>query len=190
MRQAMPPITEQAADLKQRLQREHDGHKKPRLQMLYLLASGQSPRPARTWRTCWASIATPSAAGWPSMPLGAWTPCWRPMSPPANPSRSRQRCSPALSRPSTGPKASPRMRRCANGCGRRMGWRSSTRRSTRSCARASGPSSKCRAPVTQKNPEAIPEFQATCQEQLPARHPARTRARCGCSAKTKAASAS
>jgi transposase len=42
MRQAMPPITEQAADLKQRLRREHDGHKKPRLQMLYLLASGQA----------------------------------------------------------------------------------------------------------------------------------------------------
>ena len=42
MRQAMPPITEQAADLKQRLRREHDRHKQPRLQMLYLLASGQA----------------------------------------------------------------------------------------------------------------------------------------------------
>src|SRR5688500_16256365 len=39
MRTAIPPITESADDLKQRLQREHDGHKKPRLQMLYLLAS-------------------------------------------------------------------------------------------------------------------------------------------------------
>jgi transposase len=42
MRNALPVITEDAATLKQRLQREHDGRKKPRLQMLYLLASGQA----------------------------------------------------------------------------------------------------------------------------------------------------
>jgi transposase len=42
MRRAIPPITEQAAALKQRLQREHDSHKKLRLQMLYLLASRQA----------------------------------------------------------------------------------------------------------------------------------------------------
>jgi transposase len=42
MRQALPRITEHAADLKQRLHREHGGHQKPRLQMLYLLASGQA----------------------------------------------------------------------------------------------------------------------------------------------------
>src|ERR671923_2578242 len=42
MRKALPVITEDAATLKQRLQREHDGRKKPRLQMLYLLASGQA----------------------------------------------------------------------------------------------------------------------------------------------------
>jgi transposase len=42
MRTAIPPMTEQGDDLKHRLQREHDGHKKPRLQMLYLLASGQT----------------------------------------------------------------------------------------------------------------------------------------------------
>lgn len=42
MRQPMPPITEQAADLKERLRREHNSQKKPRLQMLYLLASGQA----------------------------------------------------------------------------------------------------------------------------------------------------
>jgi hypothetical protein len=40
MRTAIPSIREQADALKQRLQREHDGHKKPRLQRLYLLASG------------------------------------------------------------------------------------------------------------------------------------------------------
>ncbi len=38
----IPPIADAADDLKQRLQREHDGRKKPRLQMLYLLASGQA----------------------------------------------------------------------------------------------------------------------------------------------------
>jgi transposase len=42
MRKPLPVITEDAATLKQRLQREHDGRKRPRLQMLYLLASGQA----------------------------------------------------------------------------------------------------------------------------------------------------
>jgi transposase len=40
MRKALPVIREDAATLKQRLRREHDGRKKPRRQMLYLLASG------------------------------------------------------------------------------------------------------------------------------------------------------
>ena len=43
MRTAIPAITDHADDLKQRLQRERNGHKRPRLQMLYLLASGQAP---------------------------------------------------------------------------------------------------------------------------------------------------
>jgi Homeodomain-like domain len=42
MRTAVPPLSEQADDRKHRLQREHDGPKQPRLQMLYLLASGQA----------------------------------------------------------------------------------------------------------------------------------------------------
>ena len=42
MRKAIPLITEHAAELKQRLQPEHDSHKKLRLQVLYLLASGQA----------------------------------------------------------------------------------------------------------------------------------------------------
>jgi transposase len=42
MRKALPVITEDTATLKQRLQREHDGRRKPRLQMLYLLASGRA----------------------------------------------------------------------------------------------------------------------------------------------------
>jgi transposase len=42
MRKALPIITEEVEHLKQRLQRAHDGRKRPRLQMLYLLASGQA----------------------------------------------------------------------------------------------------------------------------------------------------
>ncbi len=42
MRNAIPPIHEAVAALKERLPHEHDGRKKPRLQMLYLLASGQA----------------------------------------------------------------------------------------------------------------------------------------------------
>jgi transposase len=37
-----PNIREPVHELRQRLQHEHDGHKKPRLQMLYLLASGHA----------------------------------------------------------------------------------------------------------------------------------------------------
>jgi transposase len=42
MRNALPVIREDAATLKQHLQHAHDGRKRPRLQMHYLLASGQA----------------------------------------------------------------------------------------------------------------------------------------------------
>jgi transposase len=42
MRHPLPLIHEDEAALKQRLQHEYDGHKKPRLQMLYLLATRQA----------------------------------------------------------------------------------------------------------------------------------------------------
>ena len=42
MRNPIPPIHEAVAALKERLPHEHDGRKKARLQMLYLLASGQA----------------------------------------------------------------------------------------------------------------------------------------------------
>jgi transposase len=42
MRKPVPIIHEDPDSLKQRLQHEHHGRKKPRLQMLYLLASGQA----------------------------------------------------------------------------------------------------------------------------------------------------
>jgi transposase len=42
MHNPIPPIYEEVAALKERLHHEHDGRKNPRLQMLYLLASGQA----------------------------------------------------------------------------------------------------------------------------------------------------
>jgi transposase len=42
MRKALPVMTEDGEHLKQHLQREQDGRKKPRLQMRYLLASAQA----------------------------------------------------------------------------------------------------------------------------------------------------
>src|SRR5687767_7451077 len=42
MYRVTPYIREHVNELRQRLQHEHDGHKQPRLQMLYLLASGQA----------------------------------------------------------------------------------------------------------------------------------------------------
>jgi hypothetical protein len=51
----LPPIPEEVAAFKERLQHAHDGHKKPRLQMLYRLASGQAHRRqevARFFMTC------------------------------------------------------------------------------------------------------------------------------------------
>jgi hypothetical protein len=42
MRKALPVITEAVETLKQHVQREQDGRKQSRLQMLYWLASGQA----------------------------------------------------------------------------------------------------------------------------------------------------
>jgi len=42
MYRPLPPIAESADELKHRLQRDHDGRRRPRLQMLYLLRSGQA----------------------------------------------------------------------------------------------------------------------------------------------------
>jgi hypothetical protein len=42
MRKSIPVIAEDPQTLKQRLHNAHHGRKKPRLQMLYLVASGQA----------------------------------------------------------------------------------------------------------------------------------------------------
>jgi hypothetical protein len=124
------------------------------------------PTAARTWPSCWESIAIRSAAGWPSRPREGYKPYWRPMSRPANPSPWRPRSSPVLREPSAVQRASLRMRHCANGCGGPTAWRSNTKPFIRSCGRASAPRSKCCTLTTQKKPEAIPVFQATCHEHL------------------------
>jgi len=86
MRTAIPPLTEQADDLKHHLQREHDGHKKPRLQMLYLLASGQAHTRQDVARLLgvhrntigrWLAIYT--AGGLPAL-LATYVPAGKPVS--------------------------------------------------------------------------------------------------------------
>jgi len=58
------------------------------------------------------------------------------------------------------------MKPCASGLSSITTWTSSITPSTPSSAPSLKPNSKCRDPVTQKNPAAIQEFQATCQERL------------------------
>jgi hypothetical protein len=88
MRHPIPPIPSAVAALKARLQHAQDSHKKPRLQMLYLLASGQA-RPRQDVARLLGVIATPLAIGWPSMPPEGWPPCWRPRSPQSHQTRLR-----------------------------------------------------------------------------------------------------
>jgi len=56
MHRAIPLISEHVDELKQHLRHEHDGHQKPRLQMLYILASG----PVRTRFRAQLTVARPS----------------------------------------------------------------------------------------------------------------------------------
>jgi hypothetical protein len=85
MRAAIPPMTEVVDDRKHRLQREHHGHKTPRLQMRYLLARG----PVRTRQDgaqllgvhrhtlgCWLAI---DAAGGLEALLAPYTPAGTPV---------------------------------------------------------------------------------------------------------------
>jgi hypothetical protein len=62
MRKAIPAIPESAANLRQRLQREHDGRKQPRMQVLYLPASEQSHTRQET-----AQVLGVLDAGWHGM---------------------------------------------------------------------------------------------------------------------------
>jgi hypothetical protein len=164
MRTALPPITDHTDELQHRLPREHDGHTKPRLQRLDLLASG--PAHTRQDGAHWLGghrhpigrwLAT-SAAGGSDALLATDVPAGKPVSlAPAGRAGLEQ----ALRRP-----AGFASYEDAAGSGRRLGWRSRTRRSTPSCAHASGPRAQGRAPATPKNPQAIPAFQTTCRARL------------------------
>jgi transposase len=88
MRKALPVITEDAATLKQRLQRERDGRRKPRLQMLYLLASGRAHTRQdvaqllgvhRNTIGHWLALYE---AGGPEALLALYVPAGKPLSPP------------------------------------------------------------------------------------------------------------
>src|ERR671923_1232146 len=124
------------------------------------------PRPAGQWPNCWAFIGTRLDAGWRSMPLVGWRPSWTAIDQLANSLPYRHMSSPAWSRPSNILTALRRTKPSATGCSRHIGSTSSTKRSTPWCALASALSSKCRGLATQKNPDALREFQATCQERL------------------------
>ena len=165
MRNPVPPIREDEALVKERLQREHDGQRKPRLQMLYLLVTRQAQDRREVARllgvhrnTIGRWLARYAAGGLDAL-LATYVPAGKP-------SRSRQRCSLAWRRPSAVPKASPRMRRCGNGCAQTHGVEIKYKTLYTLVRTRFLPNSKCRAPVTQKNPEAIPAFQTTCEERL------------------------
>ena len=190
MRNPVPPIREDEATLKERLQREHDGQRKPRLQMLYLLVTRQAQdrqdvaRLLGVHRNTIGRWLARYAAGGVDALLATYIPPGQPLSlTPAVLASLEQ----ALRRP----KASPRLKRYGNGCDRRMGWRSSTKRFTPWCACASRPSSKWPDRVTPKNPEAIPgRFPDDLWGTPAGSHPARECPPVACAAKTKAALAS
>ena len=163
MRHAIPPMHAEVAALNERRHHAHDGQKQPRWHMRYRLATG----PAQDRQGVARLLGVPRppwAAGWPSLPLEGSMADWPPMFRPVTPSPARPRSSPAWRKPCAVRKASPRLKPCANGCGGRMAWRATTTRGIPSCARGSGPSATGHAPVTPNNPEAMPAFQATCQE--------------------------
>jgi hypothetical protein len=134
----IPRIANHADDLKHRLQREHDSHKKPRLETLYLLASEQAqtrqelaqpPGVRRHTPGRWLAIY---AAGCLSASLAPYGHAGKPVSlAPAVLASLGQ----ALRRPEgfASYEAPCRLVRQTHGVG------SSTRRPTPSCARASAP---------------------------------------------------
>jgi transposase len=165
MRTAIPPISEDVDHLKQLLRQEHDGRKKPRVQMLYLLRSGQAPTRQDVARLLGFHRNTVGhwlaryAAGGLDVLLELYVPAGkrRSLSPDVLASIEQ-----AFHRPE-GFASYDALRQWVQ---RTHGERSSTRRSTLSCARASIGSSKWPGRVTQKNPEAIPMVQASCHEHL------------------------
>jgi hypothetical protein len=118
------------------------------------------PTPAKQWRTCWGSIATRLAAGWPSTLLATLLDTYVHTGKPVSLAPEvLTRLEQGLHRPADFASYEA-LRQWVGG---RTAWRSSTRPCMRWCVRASGPSSKRPGPVTRKKLEAIPAFQAAYQ---------------------------
>jgi hypothetical protein len=159
MNRVIPCIREHANELEQRLQHGHKGHRKPRLQVLYLLASGQA-HTRQAVAHLLGSIATRLAAGWPSTLLATLLDTYVHTGKPVSLAPEvLTRLEQGLHRPADFASYEA-LRQWVGG---RTAWRSSTRPCMRWCVRASGPSSKRPGPVTRKKLEAIPAFQAAYQ---------------------------
>jgi len=160
MRKVLPVIPADVEPLKQRMQRDRHGRKKPQLQILSLLASDQA-QTRRAVARCWGSTARPSAMGSPATRRVAWTRCWLWISRRASPARSPRMCWLRLRRRSGSRPGLPPLKRCAHGSSRPIIWRSTIIRSIPVCGPGSGPRARGRGPVPQKTPDAMPAFQAT-----------------------------
>ena len=166
MRNALPVIREDATTLKQRLHQNRMVARNHGCRCFTCWPAAR-PRPVGTWLSYWESIAIPSATGSRSMPRVAWRPCWTCTRPPARPYRSPRPCWPGWSRPCDSRRVLPLTRPRGNGSSRHYHLDVKVSHPLHDHPhRASTPSSKCRAPVTQKNPEAVRDFQATCPERL------------------------
>jgi hypothetical protein len=124
------------------------------------------PRRAAMWPSGSGSSAIPSATGARAMPRAAGRPCGTSLGHQAHPSRSPQTCRLGWSRPCGSRLAWPRTRPCGSGASHVTHWTSRITRSTRASAPDATPSARCRGPVTPKTPEAIGDFQVTCQARL------------------------
>jgi hypothetical protein len=140
MRKVLPVIVEDAAILKQRLPRERNGRKKPRLQMLYFLASRQAQTRQDVARLLGVHRHT----------IGHWLAIYETGGLEAL--LAPRLCWPRLHRPSRSRRGLPPMKRYANGSSRPITWRFTITGSTRSSVPGSGLSARCRGRATQKTP--------------------------------------
>lgn len=165
MRNAMPPIHEEVTALKEHLQHEHDGRQKPRLQMLYLLASGQTHTRQDVARLL--GVHRNTVSRWLALYAVGGLAALRATHPPAGkPVSLAPVVLASLEQALRRPAGFASYEALCQWCGRPTGWRSSTRRCTPWCARVSKLSLRWPAPATQKNPDAIATFQTTCRGHL------------------------